>query len=150
MLVDSAALTKFCDSVMEHGFAGSKGGRGSRYESPHPFCMAVRAGEISTDAGDRVAVVFSRTPGVRKLRVLEAKQTLDGYQVSFSRPPERCGGCFQSGYGSFSLAVLKNLDGVAAEQFGFVEVKGDSEERHDYICRQGAGEEEEEEEDDEE
>ena len=133
ILVDAAAITKFCSQVLQHGFSGSMGGRGSRIETPHPFCEAVAAGEISADKGDRIAVVFSKTPGVKQLRILNVVNTKGSYVVQFSRPSEVSRMCFQAGYGSFSLALLRNADEATADEFKFKQVDGDGKEHNDYI-----------------
>ena len=148
VLCDANALSKFCDRVLQHGYSGSKGGKGSRVSCPHPFCEAVKAGEITADS--RVAVVFSRTPGVKQLRVLAVQQNTEGenagYAVNFCRPSERSRMCFESGYGSFSLAVLRGVPHEAtADEFRFEEVESDGTEHKDYIQLKMEEEEEEDE-----
>jgi len=150
IICDTTGLVEFCNQVLQHGYSGSKGGRGSRVESPNIFCENMKKGLVDIAAGDRVLVVFSRTFECRKLRVLEVvERERGGFCVRFTRPREICRHSFKAGYGSFSLAVIR-APGSTKEDFEFEEAEyNDAEDADDYVVEEEIEEEEENEKDDE-
>lgn len=149
-ICNAPGVQDLSDQILEHGYVGSKGGRGSRVHSPNSFCEYVRREELDFAAGDRVVAVFSRTFGCRKLRVLEVTpRGKGGFIVRFTRPHER-GSCFKSGYGSFSLAIIR-APGSKEDDFVFEQASdADAQEHDDYVQIEDEEEEDEEDEEDEE